>query len=129
MGSISRLSAGTKGASDPSTRSSKATASQKGPKDNLKASSENKPRTFICRHAGCAQPFLHLSTLRAHERTHAVFPEYHRWKAQAQIYRDSPFQPHIPEYLPPYRIRNELERLRRQGEDSKAEGGLGFAAY
>lgn len=74
----------------------------------------------MCQYRGCGQAFLHLSTLRAHERTHEHFGEYHRWKRQAQVYRDSPFQPHVPAYLPPYRIRVELERLHTQGVPSSA---------
>lgn len=74
----------------------------------------------MCQYRGCGQAFLHLSTLRAHERTHEQFGEYHRWKRQAQVYRDSPFQPQVPAYLPPYRIRVELERLHTQGVPSSA---------
>ena len=101
-------------------------------------------RRLTCRVLHCSAVFSSLSTLRAHERSHATVPEYHRLRRTPQLFRDSPPAPsegdgadaarfHLRTTLPAS-VRRELQQLqeesayRRRGSLSSLPGLAGAAA-
>lgn len=101
-------------------------------------------RRLTCRVLHCSAVFTSLSTLRAHERSHATVPEYHRLRRAPQLFRDPPPAPsegdgadaarfHLRTTLPAS-VRRELQQLqeesanRRRGSLLSLPGLAGAAA-
>ena len=45
-------------------------------------------RPYRCSHAGCDQAFSRAYSLKVHEKSHSLFPDYHKFRSEAQNFLD-----------------------------------------
>lgn len=78
-------------------------------------------RPYRCSHAGCDQAFSRAYSLKVHEKSHSLFPDYHKFRSEAQIFLDPDkvaAEAHVraafeaKTLLPPLGVQEEIYQLR-----------------